>query len=242
MFLSKVKWCKIATLLCLTTVLTLPANSWIGAARANESQENQARTSGLPGRRIGAGTRSESCASLSQPLAALIPENIYSQTGAAKPHFFFYVPATKNSKIVEFVLRNANDDLVYETVFPVNSESGVVSLSLPEATNSHDLQPNQQYHWYLSLICNPEDRSEDIVVEGIIKRVIPHPQLASQLEKSQPLEQVDLYLEAGLWHEALATLAQIHKSESDKAVVTDKFKQLLQLAELDTFIKEPLTF
>lgn len=194
---------------------------------------------GLPGRRQGGGTRG-GCSQDSKPLTVLIPETNLWRTTAAYPKFYFYIPQSMDSQDVEFVLRDENDQQVYEKVFTINGDARIISLSLPDSESSSPLELKKNYHWYLSLICNPENRSQDIVVEGWIQRVELTSSIASQLENITPTDSIEIYLEADLWHEALTTLAQLRQDLPNDTIVATNWMQLLQSIGLEEMAQEPL--
>lgn len=137
------------------------------------------------------------------------------------------------------MLRDSNDRLVYDTVLPTTGKAGVISLSLP-SQQATPLALNQDYRWYFSLICEPQNRANDIVVEGLIRRVELEPTLARQLNTLAPLEQVELYQRANLWYEALLILARLRHSPDDTLAATTKWAELLESVALSNIAQEPI--
>lgn len=222
--------------ICLTSLLTLSLGSLPELVLAGET--NTARQ-GLPGRRVGGGTRGD-CNFGEKTLTALIPKNNLGLTVADNPKLFFYVPQTSDSQVVEFVLRDEADRQVYETTFKTTGTSGIISVSLPESAPLKALKSGKKYHWYFSIICNAQDRASDVSIDGWIQKVEPSPSLASELEKVAPLERAALYAAADLWHEALTTLAQLRHSRPHDSTIAAKWEQLLQSAGLDNIAQESL--
>lgn len=222
--------------ICLTSVLTLSLGGFLEPVLAGDV--NRARL-GLPGRRVGGGTRGE-CNFGEKTLTALIPKNNLGLTVAGHPKFFFYIPETSDSQAVEFVLRDETDRQVYEKTFKTTGTSGVISLSLPESAQLKPLEIGKKYHWYLSVICNAQNRAQDISVDGWIQRVEPNRTLASKLEKVAPRERAALYAASDLWHEALTTLAQMRHSRPNDSTIAAEWAQLLQSVGLDNIAQEPV--
>ena len=178
------------------------------AQAKHETGSSSIRT-GLPERRVGGGGRiPESCLAPQQSLVALIPENLKGFTAASSPDIFVYLPSTDKAKSVEFVLRNSNDDIIYEHMMFTHHHSGIVKFNVPEIELATNLGTNQEYHWYVSLICNPLNRAEDFVVEGLIERIDLKSEVAEQLATATTMEKVQLYQQESLWHDALATLME----------------------------------
>ena len=197
---------------------------------------------GLPGRRLGGGTRGPDLSSDDEYklLVALVPETNVAVTTAAYPSFLFHLPSAAESREIEYVLRNEADELVYETRFSVDSISGLVSIDLANVEGLAPLVINENYHWYFSIIA--DDRSQDISVDGWTRRVdlstwiaeqTDMPDLATRLDTAKPLEQARLlYQEAQLWNDAALILADLKQAEPQNEAITAEWLDLLQTVNL----------
>ncbi|RAQ41163.1 hypothetical protein B9S53_14410, partial [Arthrospira sp. O9.13F] len=83
-------------------------------------------------------------------------------------------------------------------------------------------------------------RSEDIIVEGGIRWAEIDPALASQINQTSPLEKVDLYLKAGLWFDAMSTLAELRSHGNPDPAVSEAWSKLLESADLGVLVQEPV--
>jgi hypothetical protein len=120
------------------------------------------------------------------PLTALIPESTFGKTVESYPKFLSYIPKTSATK-ARFVLRDEETQIrVYEETFAIPETPGIVSLSLPADKTLPPLEVGKNYGWFLLIICDPEDRSAEINVQGLVERVEPSSTLTSQLEKASP--------------------------------------------------------
>ncbi|MBW4560568.1 MAG: DUF928 domain-containing protein [Mojavia pulchra JT2-VF2] len=223
------------TILCLTSVLTF---SWACFQQVLANSEQRARE-GLPGRRIGGGTRGE-CSSNAGRLMALVPENNLGLTKQAYPNFLFYLPRTATPRTVEFVLQDDKRRSVYEANFTTPSSGGVINFSLPDSAFLPPLTIGKKYNWYLSMICDPENRATDVVVHGWIKRVETDSVLTKKLQQTSPLGRVTLYAQAGLWQDALGTLAELKYTRPNDSQLAASWIQLLKSEKLDAIAQEPL--
>lgn len=226
---------QILRVICLTSIVTLFVSSLptlVLAEKTNQTIE------GLPGRRVAGGSRGPEVAIAGKQLTALVPENNLSLTLAAHPTLFFYVPKFAKPQVVEFVLNDSNDQLVYEKTFTISGNSGIMSVTIPTSA-AKPLEIGQNYRWFFSIVRNPDDRAQDSSVEGWLKRVQANPDLISQLEKVQPSERVALYAANNLWQDALTSLAELPNS-SHSAAFEPAWKQILQSAGLDDIAQEPL--
>lgn len=199
---------------------------------------------GLPGRRVGGGSRG--CQELQQSptivpkqLIALMPETSLGKTATDSPTFFFRLPQFTAPKLVEFVLQDEQEQPIYSTTFQSPNQSGVIPISLP-ADGIPRLVMGKQYHWYLSVICDPRDRAKDVVVEGITQRTQLQAELAAQLQAASPTQQIELLAAQGFWQDALTALATLRRQHPQDATLTARWTKLLQSVELGTIAQEPL--
>jgi len=64
----------------------------------------------------------------------------------------------------EFALFDSNGKGIYQATMPLNKEAKEVAVNLPQT-----LQPNQEYQWVLSLVCQPNERLQDQTIMGWIE-------------------------------------------------------------------------
>ena len=244
---------KIATVLGLTISLNFclfSLSSLVKAEEANitsnkssitankKERRSTNRRGGLPVHRIGGGSRGNCIANKGQ-LVALVPENSVGMTASTTPQLFFYVPQTTKPHLIEFVVRDGQDELVYETLLKTRDRAGVIAIELPENLQQKSLKPNENYHWYLSMICNQQKRSHDIVVEGWLKRIEIEPSLSQKLQNANPLEQATFYQQQGIWHDALAVVAQEQKTANNRGAARAKWTELLNALGLGELADRP---
>ncbi|MDA0269167.1 MAG: DUF928 domain-containing protein [Cyanobacteria bacterium] len=191
-----------------------------------------------PGNRQSGSTRSETCIApdAALPLTALMPESNYGQTIDGYPTFFFYLPET-DAESVRFVIYNeTTNDLFYEGNFSPQSQSGIISLDLPDNGVQKALEVDQSYYWYLSIACNVEDPSANIVVGGTVARVAPSAAVEQALTTATPQQLPGIYASAGLWHDALVASAQLRQEASDSTA----WSALLTAVDLENLLEVPV--
>lgn len=194
----------------------------------------------------GAATRSsgDSCPVVGKPLTALIPSDGFGTTISAYPSFFVYLPGSPDSSKslpVEFVLEDSEGNLVYQTKFRTNGQSGIITLNLPTQVSLSPLVEGKDYRWTFSILCPPEDeRSNDQFVEGWVRRVAIDPNLETQLMETSPKQKVELYAEAQLWQDALAQLVEIRRNYPADPEVANQWVKLLNAAGLSYLAGESL--
>jgi hypothetical protein len=182
---------------------------------------------GVPGRREPGGTRSGSCnlTNGSIPLTMLVPESTMGLTTMAYPWFFWFVGSYPEAQWAEFVLLQEDGESAYRTEFIVSGQEGIVGLQLPKTLNLAPLSVDQNYSWEVRLICE-EGLSPTII--GGIKRVEPEPDVATQLEMTQGLEQVAILIENGFWFDTLNILMELQCTTPESQEIAYVWQALLE--------------
>lgn len=227
---------QIIATLCLLLGAAVFFNS--GTNQVLAEDVSQARE-GLPGRRVGGGTRSDMLIS-ETPLVALVPANNQGLTASGTPSFFFYVPKTQKPQMVEFVLVDENERQIYETQFTTDGNSGVVGITIPGNEPTKTLEVGKTYRWYFAIVPDRENRNKDIYVNGSIKRVAVTQDLENQLKQGASLELAEGYQANNLWYDAIATVAELRRSRPTDTAVASKWEQLLSSVKLQKLAQEPL--
>lgn len=138
----------------------------------------------------------------------------------------------------EFVLKDENDKDVYRTNLTIPSRPGIMSFKL--TGNAPELEIGKNYNWFFVIRCDPENRSQDLAVDGWIWRTELREPIANELEKSEPRDRVKLYRQYKIWHEALTTLAELRRSNPNDSQLATEWKELLESAGQGEFAQAPL--
>jgi hypothetical protein len=191
-----------------------------------------------PGRRESAGIRGN-CLPKDALLTAIVPERQVTLTASLYPSLFFYVPETASQEAI-FILYDENDREVYKSIFNVAEMSGLLKVSIPDAFTSPRLEVGKNYFWQFSLLCDPDNPSKDPLVEGWVQRVSLNPDILTQLESASELQKVEIYQDAGIWQEALTTLANLRQQEPDNWFLEDRWNELLDNIGLSQIAQQPI--
>ncbi len=236
---------KITSLLGLSLVFNFLLLSFANSAIAEQKEEKVKTVNsdfGLPTHRRDGGSRDslKNCLANAenQNLMALIPDKTIGINASATPKLFFYVPEVKNQRTLEFVLRNEQDELMYEA-FLSTAGDGIMSVEIPRDVSSNLLQNDQNYHWYLSMICDRQQRSRDIVVEGWMRQESIDLATQEQLDFASSTEQAEVYNKQGFWYDALSVLAESKEGASDQPMVRQKWSEMLESVGLEELASEP---
>jgi len=194
---------------------------------------------GSPRRREGAATRGN-CDFTKVELVALLPPTEPVLTAAKYPTFFVALSQT-SAKKAEFLLLSDNKErVVYETTVSLPSQPGIISFSLPTDGTLPPLEVGKNYYWQFLLVCDSEDRGKDVIAEGQIQRVKLSSTVDSELKKASPRDRAAIYAEAGIWYDAIASLAQLRRSSPQDSKIAADWTELLESAGLDTITQKPL--
>jgi hypothetical protein len=214
----------------------------------------QAPPVGSPGNREAGSGRSDTCAALTEQagLTAIVPETNVGLTTQAAPPLFAYIP-TNNAAFAELrLLKEATGEDVYvsQVSMPAATTPGyahkasILSLDLPATVT---LEPGESYLWALMLVCNPDNRAEDIVVTAVVQRAdngylstLPT-EVSSQLngiDTASPSEKLTIYSSAGLWQDLLAQLSTL--ATADPATYQAVWSDLLTSQGLGAIADAPL--
>ncbi|MBD2386630.1 DUF928 domain-containing protein [Cylindrospermum sp. FACHB-282] len=206
-----------------------------------------------PGGRARGGAKRGECLRVKPELTALVPftqerkepktvTNVWGLTTVERPTWWFYVPYTKDSGYVtEFVLQDEQDDSVYQKVaIALPDQPEIIPVSLP--ANTSPLALGKQYRWFLTVDCNQKKESLPVYVyvEGVIQRVNLSQEVAQKLKTATPQQQVAIYAQNGIWHEALTTLVQLRQQYPQDVALLAQWQDLLAGFQFDDVVAKPV--
>jgi hypothetical protein len=221
-----------------SSVNNLPSKRQSDLERRRAAAENRGKY--WPTRRASGGKRIEGCFAYvpnqNYEAIALVPDTLLL-TASDTPNLFISLPPLKAHCQVEFVLRDSQDKLVYETTFSVSSTEDFIALTIPKNTEKFaGLQAGEEYHWYISVIYDPQERAKDDVLEGWISYQPLEADYARQIETATPLEQVAIYQETERWSEAVQALLDLRQSQPNNPQVEAVWQDMVKALQLDTYL------
>ena len=221
---------------CIHVALTITLGIGLGSFFGTQAEAGipfNPPTSGAPTGRGGASRGDKTCSpnpvEFLRRFQALTPVNSnYGLTLRPRPTLFAYVPSSLASQVF-FSLKDENGTTHYETFIPI-SKPGVLEIKIPDSV--HPLEVGKQYSWGVAILCSGELTPGTPFVTSWIQRVMPSAHVASTLQKPASLEQAILYGSAGLWYDALETLATLQKQKPNNTQIQADWKELLNLVGL----------
>lgn len=199
---------------------------------------SQRREGGL----VRKGDNSNSCAGQPLSVTALLPKTNEAEllkkeqieiesTVSARPTFFVHLTQT-TAKNAEFIVLNENREIVFEEKVALTGNPGILTMTLP--ASAKPLEVGKLYHWSFSVICDPTDSGANMLVDGWVKRIEPDFSLAAQLKKASDRDRAELYTQAGIWTDALSTIADLRKAKPNDPELQNDWKSLLESVKLST--------
>ena len=194
------------------------------------------------GRQRGGASRGE-CRKF-EGLTALVPDNnsiVWGQTTSDRPTFWFYLPSPLTAQTpIEFVVQDEDDNYIYKTHFTApETRSGLIDIQIPETIPS--LEVGKTYSWTFTVYCDPTPRSDSIFVQGAIQRISLDAELQNRLEEADSIDRASLYAANGIWFEALNTLANRDRTNTDENSIKAAWDDLLEQANLDSLTEVPFS-
>lgn len=212
--------------------LTILSAIFPAVAKDNASQIEP----GLPGRRISGGSRGE-CISGTQPLVALNPASNLSVTASSQPSLHFVVATFSEPHNTKFSLRDAAGKKVYEEAIAIEKDQEILSVQIPE----NSLQADQNYRWQFTVVCDPENSAENIVLNGWLQQsdqaLVDQGSLTSERGLEESLELVRTYKEAELWSDAVSSLVALRQQYPEERLVRAEWADLLRSLDLQNVIE-----
>ncbi len=168
-------------------------------------------------------------------LTPLLPQNKFGLTVSSNPTFFAYIPKT-SAIAVEFTLENPQGKGLARKTVTLTSTPSIVNVQFEKIP----LEVGKDYKWLISVVCETGD-PEDTFAEGIIRRIKPESTLLSKLERASAIERVSLYAKFGIWHDAIAGLANLRLSQPNNPQLQTSWLTLLKSTSLESIANQPLT-
>ena len=194
---------------------------------------------GAPLTRVGGGTRG---------MGNVLAVNVLApgETGLTtqeKPTIYWFAsqPVDKPVEITITSTESLQDAAtpVFEITLQPPLAKGIHAFRL--ADHNIALKPGVEYQWFVAVVRNPAQRSNDVLAGGTIKRVTDSP-VQAQVKQASPAQLPSLYAEAGIWYDAIDQLSrQISTNQSDRRLRERRAALLEQvgLKEAAAFDRSP---
>ena len=199
------------------SLVMIMINLPIQVLSSENNQNSLFRGRGRPSNVFGAGNRGNCQVTSEQEtlrLTALVPAKDAGVTQQERPTWWFYSPFTQRDSLQAQFNLLTEDDKNFLLPIKVNlpNTPGFFPLSIPPDS---PLEVNQWYRWTLLVICDPNDDSNHIEINGWIKRIPEH-------------EYSDEYL---MWYDPLDSIAQNRCDNPYDREASQQWEDLLSSVE-----------
>lgn len=203
---------------------TQPYRASPGSEYIRESLNFQLPDRGRPGNRTSMAGGRGNCTKDTQ-ITALVPPQNWGYTLSDRPSFWFDLTASKDSSwSAEFQLQDHQKTTMVELSLTVNP--GLIQVTLPEDIALEAAETN--YYWRLSIICEPSDRTGDLVVRGeVLKRELDQ-DLQAQIRDKSGRDLARIYAANSIWFDLLTLLRQLREEEPQNPLYKEDWHKLLE--------------
>jgi hypothetical protein len=177
---------------------------------------------GAPIGRVGGGTRGFG----DLPTLGVLAPNHPGLTSQEQPSLYWYLSRLTAAPIELTVTAEQAAIPLLETRLTPPSQPGIQRVRL--ADYNVRLTPGVRYRWFVALIPDPNNRSQDILAGGVIERTTPSNTLQTQLQQMGTAQAPYLYAESGLWYDAVEAISELIAAAPQDAHLRQQRAMLLE--------------
>jgi len=172
---------------------------------------------------VGGGSRGDKAADF-VAITVLVPNRV-ALTTQAQPSLYWYQSKATKTPCEITVTEPKHPKPLVELTTSDSTPPGIHAIRLSKF--KVNLKPNVVYEWSVAVVLDPENRSQDIVARGVIKRVDPSPDLAAKLAAAGNDDKAAIYAENSIWYDALQSISDQIENAPQDAVLRDERAFLL---------------
>jgi hypothetical protein len=222
-----------ATLACALLLLAAVATPSFAAPSDPSTFTYVPPAAGAPARRVGGSSRGVAAA---VPFVAVLAPEQAGFTFEAQPVLYWFASAPSTLRLEITLIDERGVVPMIERPLDGTQAGGVHAFALADA--GVHLEPGIDYQWSVALITDPEQRSGDVLSQGVIRRLPADATLAPRLHEASPLERAALLAQAGIWYDALDGLSSAIAAAPENVALRRQRADLLAqvgLKEVATF-------
>jgi Domain of Unknown Function (DUF928) len=158
-------------------------------------------------------------------LLALVPEHA-ALTTHAQPSLFWFQSKPAKAKLELALVEPKKAKPVLALTSGSANQVGIHRIKL--ANHKVELQPDVLYQWTVAIVPDTENRSKDVIAQGVIKRVSAPRGLDEKVENASDTEKAAIYAEAGIWYDALEAISNAIDAHPEDASLREERASLLK--------------
>ena len=182
---------------------------------------------GAPAARVGGGTRGLNA---NTTLTVLAPDHA-GYTAQSRPKLFWYISGPANMTVEVTINKPEAVEPVFEHKLKSPANASIQSLAL--ADYGVELQPNTEYEWFVALVPDQQQRSNDVLSGAVIKRVNLDSGIQNKLNQASKTEQARLFAENGLWYDSIEALSEQIATQPGNRTLREQRAELLEQVGLN---------
>lgn len=159
-------------------------------------------------------------------LKLLVPQDHTAFTANSHPTFSWYVSTVPSMPMeIALVEEGVAQPILVKRLTVKNS--GLLQFKLPQEVSG--LEVGKEYRWTVSLVCNPERPSQSIYARAWIQRKDVSLNLYKNiLSKKSSYDKALAYIQAGIWYDAIASIAEPTSNSSEIRLASTLLQDLLR--------------
>ena len=181
------------------------------------------RDAGAPVTRVGGATRGISTQTLPS-IDALVPEQV-GYTLVGQPSLYWRLSKDTDTRVDFTLITEQATAPLIEITLEAPMSGGVHHINLADLGVT--LDPGVTYLWYVSLVPDPQRRSQDRVVGGAIERLTSE-EVEAKVAAAPDDERAAVLAREGIWYDAITRLSEAASAGSPTAI-RDRAKLLDQV-------------
>lgn len=188
---------------------------------------------GAPASRVGGGSRGVESA---LPRIAVLAPDHTGLTTREQPDLYWYISEPGATRLEITVINDQSIQPLLEKKLEIPTHAGIQRLRLKDL--GIRLKPGVEYRWFVGLVSDPQQRSNDVIASGTIERNEPSAALKDVLAKTGKQSLAFAYAEQGYWYDAIAAISDLVAASPKDRHLREQRAALLEQAGLD----EPARF
>lgn len=184
---------------------------------------------GAPASRVGGGSRGVDSGGAPR-IAVLAPDHT-GLTTQTQPDLYWYLSKPVATKLEITVINDQAIQPLVEKKLDTPTRAGIQRLRLKDL--GVQLKPGIEYRWFVGMVTDPQQRSNDVIASGTIMRNEAPPALTQKLAQADKRNVPFIYAEEGYWYDAIATISDLIAANPGDAALRQQRAALLEQAGLD---------
>jgi hypothetical protein len=183
---------------------------------------------GAPSSRVGGASRGITEARVT--LDVLAPDHT-GLTISEQPSLYWYLSAPVAAPLEFTLIDQAAVHPLAEIQLKAPDAPGIQRLDL--SAHGVKLEPGIEYQWFVTLVPDPRQRSNDVLAGGTIERIEAPPALTARLAGASDQQLTYVYAQEGLWYDAIAAISGLINASPEDDGLRAQRAALLEQVGLD---------